>query len=653
MKNLLPFLVVGVVTGSLYGMAAVGLVLTYRTSGVFNFAHGALSAAAAYLFYWLHVDQAWSWPFAAFVSVFVFGILSGLILEQVTRRLIGAPEAVVVVATVGLLLAIVGGLYVIFGSVQKNFPQFLPTGSIKTAGVAITYAQIISISLTVACVFGLYIFLRVTRLGVAMRAVVDNPALLALAGTRPVRVRSTAWIIGSTFAALSGILIAPTPGRNAILLTLLVVQAFGACAIGGFVSLPLTYLGGILVGVVSSVATKYWGATPPWNGIPVSVPFLVLVGVLMVIPTRKLPSAKAAVRTLASTRTILPRRALQILAVAGIAWMLVLPSVVGPKLAVWLGALPMVIMFASLALLVWTSGQISLCHPAFAAVGATTVSHLTMKAGLPWGLALVLAGLTAVPLGALVAIPAIRLSGVYLALATFGFAILTQSVLYPSALMFKNQALLQVSRPDLGIFDTASDRGLYYLMLAITAACCAVLAVLSRSRLGRLLRGMSETPTMLSTHGLQVNVTRLLVFCVSAFFAAVAGGLVITQTSAINPDTYQPFQALVWLAVLSICGTRLIGSSILAAAVLMIVPAYLPGFTADQQTLVFGVVAVAAVLLLANRDRISTMLARSAAAADWRRAASPFRYRLGAFAPEGPEIDLATNGVKVRQGGSR
>ena len=627
MSDLLPFIVIGLASGSVYGLAGVGLVLTYRTSGVFNFAHGSVAAAAAYIFYWLYADHGWPWPLAAVVAVLIFGVVAGVVLEQVTRRLIGAPDAVFVVATVGLLLSIVGLLYVVFGSIQKDFPQYLPDGSVTTAGVSITYAQIISATVTIACVGVLYVFLRSARLGVAMRAVVDNPKLLSLTGTTPVRVRTAAWVIGSTLAALSGVLVAPTLGLNATLLTLLVVQAFGACALGGFTSLPLTYLGGLLIGVVAAVTTKYWGATPPWSGIPVSVPFLVLLGALLAIPTRKLPSTNATFRTLVAGRRPLPRPVLAALCAVGGALMLTVPGMVGPKLVVWLGALPMVIMFASLGLLVWTSGQISLCHPAFAALGAATLSQLTTKQGVPWGVALVLAGLTAVPLGALVAIPAIRLSGIYLALASFGFAILTQSVLYPSALMFKDRPLLRVSRPELGFFDGGSDRSLYYLVLAITIASCAGLAMLARSRLGRLLRGMAETPTMLSTHGLNVNLTRLIVFCVSAFFAAVAGGLVITQTSAISPDTYQPFQALTWLAVLAICGTRLIGSSITAAALLILVPAYFNGFDSDAQTLTFGVAALGAAVLLANRDRISSRLAQAAAACGTRRSTSPARYR--------------------------
>ena len=83
MSALVPFLVIGITTGSLYGLAGVGLVLTYRTSGIFNFAHGALAAAAAYLFFTLHFTWHWPWPLAAVVAIGVFGAVTGVILERI------------------------------------------------------------------------------------------------------------------------------------------------------------------------------------------------------------------------------------------------------------------------------------------------------------------------------------------------------------------------------------------------------------------------------------------------------------------------------------------------------------------------------------------------------------------------------------------
>jgi branched-subunit amino acid ABC-type transport system permease component len=609
MTDLIPFLVTGIVSGSLYGLAGVGLVLTYRTSGVFNFGHGALAAGSAYLFYTLHVTHGLPWPVAAGVTLVVFGVVVGAVLERLTRSLGDVPEAVVVVATVGLLLGIQGFLWLAYGNAIRQFPQFLPQSGFDISGVTVTYAQVISFVVATVSAFGLYTFLRRHRLGVAMRAVVDNPTLVALSAESPGRVRFTAWSIGSVFAALSGILLAPTLGLDAFLLTFLVVQAFGACAIGMFKSLPLTYLGGITVGVAASLATKYFSA-PPFNGIPPAVPFLVLLVVLLAVPAARFPKRRSSLRSLIPEVKPMPRRTAALLAGASLVALAVVPAVVGAKLPVWTAGLHSLIIFASLALLVWTSGQISLCHAAFVAVGVTTMSHMTNGMNLPWGVALLLSGLITMPVGALVAVPAIRLSGLYLALATLGFGVLMQFVFFPTYFMFGQTLQVSAPRPKLAFLDATQDKAFYLVVLAIAVLCIAVMVAIATSRLGRLLRAMSETPTMLSTHGLGVNVTRLIVFCVSAFFAGIAGALAVAQYGTASTAPYGPVSSLLYVAVLAMCGTRLLRSSILAAALLSIVPGYLNSFDTNRQTFAFGVIAVAAAILIANRGVITEMVTK-------------------------------------------
>jgi branched-subunit amino acid ABC-type transport system permease component len=606
----LPFVITGIVTGSLYGLAGLGLVLTYRTSGVFNFGHGALGAGAAFLFYTLHVGHHLAWPLAALIALVCFAALGGWLMERITRSLGDVPEAVVVVATVGILLAIEGFLFLQYGSVTRPFPEFLPTTGFTLMGVNITWAQVISLFIATSSTLLLYGFLRRSRLGVAMRAVVDNPTLVALSGDNPARVRQAAWAIGAAFAALSGILLAPTLGLDANLLSFLVVQAFGACAIGLFSSLPLTYAGGIGVGVATSLATKYL-TDRPFNGVPPAMPFLILLVVLLVVPVSRFPRRRSSLRSLVPDVKPLSARAAIVTTVIGLAALSVVPVVAGSQLPVWIAALVDVIIFSSLALLVWTSGQISLCHAAFVAVGAVAMGHLTTGEHLPWLLALALAGLITVPVGALIAIPAIRLSGLYLALATLGFGILMQQVFFPTRLMFGSELSVAAPRPQFGFFNGANDKHLYYLVLFFAVSCLAVMAGISRSRLGRLLRAMAETPTMLSTHGLAVNMTRLIVFCVSAFFAGIAGALVVTQFGAASGVGFGPVQSLILLAVLAICGTRLIRSSILAACLLALVPGYLTNFNTDRQLFAFGLVAIGAGIVIAKRAELIACFAQA------------------------------------------
>jgi branched-subunit amino acid ABC-type transport system permease component len=601
MSDLLPFIVVGVAAGSVYGLAGLGLTLTYTTTGIFNFAHGALAAAAAFVFFTMHVDWGWPWPVALALAVLGVGVIGGLIVERLSRSLSIVDAATAVVATVGLLLAVQGLIQWRYGTAARQLEPFLSGTAVHLGGVAVTRQQAATVLVGLAAAGGVLAFLRFSRLGVQMRAVVGNPDLLALAGTDPTPVRTASWIIGSGFAALSGVLIAPFLGLEATLLTLLVVQAFGAVAIGRFRSLPLTYAGGVALGIAANILTKEFAGRPALGGLPSSLPFIVLVVALVLWPPRTVGRANTASFDTASFDTgragrRWPSQARLAAMGIGAAALVALPHLVGPKLPSYTAAAALVVTFVSLALLVRGSGQISLCHAAFGAVGATAFSHFASSSGLglPWFAALVLAGAAAVPIGALVAIPAIRLSGVYLALATFGFAILMERVAYPTGLMFGATGSRDAPRPSFAGGDTA----LFYVTVAMAAVACLLVVVVSRTRLGRLLRGLAESPTALTTNGLSTNVTRLAAFAASAFLAGVAGALLAAGAGNVNGRSFASFNSLLYLVVLAVAGRRLVPSAVIAAGLLAVAPAYIPDELVAHQALLFGATIV---VLLAVR----------------------------------------------------
>src|SRR3954451_4405334 len=290
MNEYLPFIVSGIATGSIYGLTSMGLVLTYKTSGIFNFGQGAIATAAAYFFYYLHVDHGWSWVSAAGLSVLVAGPLLGLGMEPLARRLSQQRPAAKIVGTIGLILLVQGLATVKYGVDTIRVPQFLPRpfDYFRVGGVNISYPQLwVTLFGVVAAVvlFGLF---RFSRMGLGMRAVVNAPDLVAMQATSPDRVRRISWMIGCTFAAISGILVMPFIGLNAIILTFLVVQAFGAAAIGAFSSIPLTFAGGLAIGILANLAQKVAIGHEKLSGLPDSIPFLVLFLILLVLPRRKL-----------------------------------------------------------------------------------------------------------------------------------------------------------------------------------------------------------------------------------------------------------------------------------------------------------------------------------------------------------------------------
>lgn len=597
MTDLLPFIVIGITTGSVYGLAAMGLVLTYQTSGIFNFAHGAIAAVAAFAFYDLHTLRGLSWPLAVAIAVGILPPVVAVVLERITRALAGGTATTKIVATIGLQLAITGALIAHYGAESLPFPGFLPTNTVDLAGINVGIDQLISAGIAAAGAVGFFLFFRLSSLGVRMRAVVDNPELLAMAGTNPVAVRSWAWLIGTYFAAVSGILLAPQIGLDALLLTLLVVQAYGAAAVGRFSSLPLTYAGGLLIGVLTALATNFVSGSAVLAGLPPAMPFLVLFAVLLLAGKRRLVEIGTGRTNVASAPLLSPRGA-AVASLAAVAVGLAIPFLVGPKLPVYANALVFVLIFSSLHLLVRISGQVSLAHAGLVAVGAAAFSHLVAGAGLPWLVSVLGAGLVAVPVGAMVAIPAIRLSGLFLALATFGFTLLLEKVFYRTDVMFGATGDRPAPRP--ALFE--GDFAFYYVLLAFAVAGILLAAIIGRSRLGRLLRALSDSPTTLSTLGLGVNVTRVTVFGISAFIAGVAGALYAAQGHAATGAPFTSYASLTWLAILVLSSGVRSGAPIAAAIGLVVVPAYITNETLiDWLPVAFGIGA----LLVASREAVA------------------------------------------------
>ncbi len=516
---MIPYIILGLATGSVYSIAALGLVITYTTSGIFNFGHGAVAAVGAFVFYALRTQTGLPWPLAAVIAVVSVALAGGVLMERLAVVLQRVDLTLRVVATVGLFVMIQAAAVLLYGGSPRYVSQYLPTHSFAVFGARISVGQIILFVLAFVAAVGLELFFRRTRLGTAMRGVVENAPLVELYAIRPGRVQTYAWIIGAGVAALSGVLLVPTLGLDATLLTLLVVQAFGAAAVGAFSSLPLTYVGGLVVGVVAAMATKLVATVPSLSQLPAGIPFLILFCILLVVPKRKLADFTAGEsRELLRRRNAIPTNWRYAGMAVGVGLLLTVPVIAGSRQLEWINAMALAVVFFSLNLLVRTSGQLSLSHAAFAAVGASTFAHLSHGVGLPWLLAVLIAGLVTVPIGVVLAVPAIRLSGVYLAVATFGFGILVAQTGYFTFLMFGSGGTLAASRPS----GFESDRNYYYLVLAFAFAAWALTAIIWRIRLGRLLRALAGSPTALEANGTSVNLTRVLVFAISALMAGVS-----------------------------------------------------------------------------------------------------------------------------------
>jgi ABC-type branched-subunit amino acid transport system permease subunit len=282
-----------------------------------------------------------------------------------------------------------------------------------------------------------------------------------------------------------------------------------------------------------------------------------------------------------------------VLVAAGLALLVLIPHLVGTRTVIYGTALGYGILFLSLSLLVRMSGQISLCQMSFAAVGGVAFAKAVAH-GVPWPLGVLLGGLVAIPVGALVAIPAIRLSGIYLAIGTFGFGLLVQRLLFPTGLMFgAAQRSLPAPRPEVGWFEGQTETGYYYVALAVAALCGLLVLAIQRSRMGRLLRALGDAPLAVDSHGTNTNYTRLLAFGISAFLAGVGGAVLGPVTQVVGAPQYDFSISLLLVAVIFMSGRLVIFGAAVAATLYTVIPGYITSLDAVQWLpVLFGAGAV-------------------------------------------------------------
>jgi ABC-type branched-subunit amino acid transport system ATPase component/branched-subunit amino acid ABC-type transport system permease component len=321
-QKFLNLLISGTVTGGIYAIMASGLVLTYETSGIFNFSHGAVAFTTAYVYYQLHVGQSIPIVPALILAVLVFAPLMGLFLDRIVlRRLASAPVYARIVGTIGLLVALpqlalwvvetlgddvlglglpkvsdtqaVGGVAPGIGPRPPHVFRFgwigLPTVHLDSDQLAVFAAAGIA-------AFVLWFVVRRTRAGLEMRAMVDRDSLAAIRGINQARTSATAWILTMLLAGLGGVLISPLFQLNADLFTLIVFGSLFAVVLSGLRSIPIAFLGGLAIGVGQDLIAGYSDSFLPHflhnlSGFRSSIPFLLTL--LFVFVVREPPTDEA------------------------------------------------------------------------------------------------------------------------------------------------------------------------------------------------------------------------------------------------------------------------------------------------------------------------------------------------------------------------
>jgi len=291
------YTIIGLGLGGIFALAALGIVLIYRATGVLNFAHGAMGMFSTFVawqvFYgWVHPDwlPGWALTFVAILVGLAFAVIMGLVLELAVFQWVRTrPPVTKAVITIGVLLALQSAASLIWKNNQYHLPIYVApqTWTFQMAGVPIGANYVVIVVVALGLAFGLAAFLKYTRLGRAMRAVSDDPISASLWAVPVGKVGAVSWMLGSFIAAVAGILITPFINFDTTSLTLIIIDALAAALIGGLVSLPLTVLGGFVLGLLETYPTMWIQSL----GFPRLVALLVIIGVLIVRAPRGMPVA--------------------------------------------------------------------------------------------------------------------------------------------------------------------------------------------------------------------------------------------------------------------------------------------------------------------------------------------------------------------------
>jgi branched-chain amino acid transport system permease protein len=432
-----------------------------------------------------------------------------------------------------------------------------------------------------------------------MRAVVDSPELCATKGLSPNVVTGASWAMGSMLAGLAAILIAPGLNLEVNTLSLLVVSAYAAAVLGRLQNLPMTFAGAVILGVSQAMVVAYLPSSNEWvQNLRPALPFLLLFAALLARGELRLPEK-------AKTHSEPEPPGLRLsLIVGGIAVVLSIP------IAQWIGNNPSQLLTASsglafgaitisLVLLTGLSGQVSLMHMSFAGIGAIVVGKL--GADFPYLMAIAIAAVVAGLVGAVVALPAIRLRGVYLALSTLAFAILLDELVFGNSDVLGGGTTIAVGRPSIGAWHLDSEEAMFVVLTVVVVVFANVFLAVRRTKFGRMLAAMRDSPGASQMIGMNVTAQKLKVFSLSAAMAGFAGALFGGLQARVGQLDFLWFRSLSVLLVATIFGITSVSGALLGAFFFVVLPDVLreiseggdsTSITLAFQPLIIGLLAI-------------------------------------------------------------
>jgi len=559
---MLEYVLAGLALGAIYAIASAGLVITFESAGVLNFAFGSMAYVVARFYYWLNSQHGWSTVTAGFVSIAIVAPLMGVVLYAVLFRLIrGSSTLIKLVTTIGLSVALPPVADLLLGTQSITSAPGLALASDRPFhlfGTPVTTDQVITYGFLIFVVVMGTAVLRLTDVGLRVRAMVDSEAMASLSGTSPGRIGLTVWAVSATLAGLAGILVAPTNGLTTTGMTTLMAAAFAAVVAARLRSLPGAVGVSLAMGVVTDVIQKYLPPNSSFTAaiIP-SIPFGFILVFLVFYLTRSGVVDEQAGLGGPLDQAIRPAhadavaagpdpagesgrgRALGALPLVAVA---ALPLVFHGS-AYWLGLVTIglcySITFLTFTVVTGEGGMLWLSQITFAGAGAVATAQFATVWHLPVLLALVLGGVIAAAAGAVIGLLTIRLGDLYVGLVTLTFGLLAETLIFSRNRFLQGGLGVPVNRPSFA----HSDLAFCYLALAVFLVFTVLILNLRASTSGLALRAVRDSESAARTLGLSVLQVKVIVGALAAFVAAVGGGFIAMYARQAQPQSYATFLA--------------------------------------------------------------------------------------------------------------
>ncbi|MEV7863786.1 ABC transporter permease [Streptomyces hirsutus] len=589
MSTYLQFIVLGFGLGAIYAGLGSGLLLMYRATGIVNFAQAVLGAWGAFVFVELRNSgqlvlpigrlQIGDGPVGTFPAI-ALGLLSAAVLGSlayvvVFRPVRHAPELAQVVVSVALFIALTALEIIRFGVTQLKVPTVFAPDSVEIAGVALSTREMKMALVMAAVALLIWIYLRFTRLGMATRAAAENEKAVMLMGYSPHLLAIIAMAVGSAASALGLILGTTLTGLSPANAAALIVPATAVLLVARMTSVPVVLLAGLGLGAFQSVlnlwVTKDWWPTWAQSGFDFVLFFFAVV-VFLLVNGRRLPS-RGAVGTVRMPDVTVPRLrpVPTVLVVGGAVAALSLAS--GTYRLGLTNSLIMAMLCLSFVLLVGYLGQVSLAQVAFAGAAGFTLSRITMTWDLPFPVPILLAALASTVLGAIVALPAVRIRGSQLAIVTLAAAIAMERFVFGNYNLTPLSGNLVPPASFLGI-DLAANRGTelnrlgFSLMVLVIVALVVLLVIrIASGNTGRAFLAVRANEQAAASSGVNVPLTKLIGFTISAFIAGLAGTLIGYSQGQISVASFSVTVGLTMLAVAYLGGITSLGGALAAGLI--------------------------------------------------------------------------------------